>query len=222
MKRKYLPLLIILYSQVLSAQIFDKYGINAGITYSTQIWNYKVVPMEDIKMDYKTGFSVFIAGEKQIAPWISIRPEFGYLQKGFKSNIRLIAENGEFYPQNNRNVVFHDLALDMNFKITPINTSWNPYLVLGLSEEYMFAYKDILFEEPGSGNTYHLYETMIEDFTDLNTTAILGLGLEVNSQIYIEFDYIPSLTKSFKSSFLEIKENCYQMRIGLNINKLLR
>jgi hypothetical protein len=221
MKKSFLLIIVLVCWQSSKAQFVDKYGINMGFTYSNQLWNYKEMFAEKHKMDYKPGFSIFLSSEKQIASWISIRPELGYIQKGFKNNMEFITSDGEIMQQDDKNVIFHDLALNLCIKIMPFHISWNPYLALGISEEYMFAYKDIDYVETGSGKTYHIFSEMFDDYGDINATAILGLGLEVNDLVYAEIDYIPSLTKRYKSSFLDIKDNCFEARIGLNINRLL-
>jgi hypothetical protein len=75
--------LLLLISRFGSAQLIDKYGFNIGMAYTNQIWDYKLVSIDNSNKDYKPGLAVFLSAEKKITKVFSIRPEIGYIQKGF-------------------------------------------------------------------------------------------------------------------------------------------
>lgn len=67
----------------------------------------------------------------------SIRPEIGYIQKGFKNNVELISSDGTSVGVDKENVIFHDLAVNIGLKIIPINLKFSPYVLIGLRGDYI-------------------------------------------------------------------------------------
>jgi len=203
-----------------SAQFIDNYGFNLGLSYSTQFWSFKLLSME-MNKDYKPGFAVFFSAEKKISKVFSIRPEIGYIQKGFKNNVEVHSSDGIPLGVDKKNVIFHDLGLNVGLKITPFDFKIVPYALLGFRCDYMLAYKDILFEEEGSGLIFNMYQSDIDCFNKTNLGGLIGIGFEINDLTYIEFEYNPSITQSYRSANgLNTKDNCWGAKVGFNINKL--
>ena len=67
----FLVLLTLIY-QYGTCQFIDKYGINIGTTFSNQIWDYKIMSIDNPAKKYKTGFSAFFSAEKEINKIFSI------------------------------------------------------------------------------------------------------------------------------------------------------
>lgn len=220
MKQKLVFILALtLIAKLSHSQIIDRYGINVGTSYSTQIWDYKLVNV-DSDNEYKFGFQAFLQAEKDFGELLALRTEFGYIQKGFKNNSTLTSAEGTFVGTNNDNVILHDLALNLGLKIKPFKTDFSPYFLAGLRGDYMISYKDIEIEEPGSGLKFNMYESTIEDFNKFNIGGLIGLGVDIKDLIYFEIEYNPNFTKNFDDTGLSIKDNCWGAKIGLNINKL--
>ena len=201
-------------------QIIDRYGINIGTSYSTQIWDYKLVPV-DPENEYKFGFQVFLQTEKDFGNIIALRTEFGYLQKGFKNKMTLTFSDGTDACADNKNVVLHDLVLNLGLKVKPLDSDYSPYFIVGLRGDYMISYKDIIIEVPESGLKFNMYESTIEDFNKSNFGGLLGLGIEIKKLIYVEIEYNPNFTNNFDDTGLNVKDNCWGAKLGLNINKLI-
>jgi hypothetical protein len=202
------------------AQFIDKYGLNIGATYSNQLWSFILGPEGNVNQDYKLGYSVFFSIEKQLSHVFSIRPEVGYIQKGFKNIHELYVEGGSVPKPagvDKKNVVFHDVSLNIGLKITPFTFQWNPYTVFGLRTDYMLYYKDIKYYDPGSRREYGMYKSEIDEYNKANLGGLISIGLEYKNLIYLEFEYNPSLTNSYKTPIVKIKDNCWGIRIGLNI-----
>ncbi len=212
--------LLLLISRFGSAQLIDKYGFNIGLSYSNQLCNYKSISIDNSNEDYKIGLSAFLSAEKRISKLFCIRPEIGYIQKGFKSNMVFTDSEGNILEMNQKNVVFHDLAANIGLKISPFNMKFSPYIILGFRGDYMISYKDIIFEEPGSGLKFNTYKSQIEDFNKFNLGGLIEIGIEFNDLTYFEFEFNPSITKSYTSKGLDIKDNCWGIKLGFNINKL--
>lgn len=218
-QRLVLILAFILIANLSHSQIINRYGINIGTSYSTQLWDYKLVPV-DSDNEYKFGFQAFLQTEKDFGNLFALRTEIGYIQKGFKNNITFTSEEGTFVGTNNDNVILHDLALNLGIKIKPLKSDYSPYLMVGLRSDYMISYKDVEVEEPGSGLKFNIYESTIEDFNKFNVGGLIGLGIDIKDLVYFEIEYNPNFTKNLDNSGLSIKDNCWGAKIGLNINKL--
>ncbi len=212
--------LLLLISRFGSAQLIDKYGFNIGMTYSNQFWDYKLISIDNPNKDYKLGLAVFLSAEKKISKVFSIRPEIGYIQKGFKNNVEMTFSDGTSAGVNKENVIFHDMGLNVGLKITPFDFKVVPYALLGFRCDYMTSYKDIVFEEQYSGLKFNMYKSEIDKFNKLNLGGLIGVGFEFNDLTYIEFEYNPSITKSYGSTGLDIRDNCLGIKVGFNLNKL--
>lgn len=221
MKQKLLIItFLLLLTKYATAQLVDKYGFNLGLTYSNQLWDYKLISVDNPNKDYKPGLAVFLSAEKKISKVFSIRPEIGYIQKGFKNNIEMTFTDGTSAGVDKKNVIFHDLGLNVGLKITPFDFKIVPYALLGFRCDYLLSYKDIEFEEQGSGLKFNMYKSNIEEFNKINLGGLIGIGFELNDLTYIEFEYNPSITKSYSSKALDIRDNCWGAKVGFNINKL--
>ena len=218
-QRLVLILALTLIAKLSHSQVIDRYGINIGASYSTQIWDYKLISV-DSDNEYKFGLQAFLQSEKDFGDFLALRTEFGYIQKGFKNNIQLTFPDGTTAGTNNDNVILHDLALNLGLKIKPLKTDFSPYLLAGLRGDYMISYKDIELEEPNSGMKINMYESTIEEFNKFNLGGLIGLGIDIKDLIYFEIEYNPNFTKNFDDTGLSIKDNCWGAKIGLNINKL--
>ncbi|QQS50970.1 MAG: PorT family protein [Bacteroidota bacterium] len=220
MKQRFVLILALtLIGKLSYSQIIDRYGINVGTSYSTQIWDYKLVNV-DSDNEYKFGLQAFLQAEKDFGKLLALRTEFGYIQKGFKNNLTLTSAEGTFIGTNNDNVILHDLALNLGLKIKLLKTDFSPYFLAGLRGDYMISYKDVEIEEPGSGLKFNMYESTIEDFNKFNIGGLIGLGIDIKDLIYFELEYNPNFTKNLDNAGLSIKDICWGAKIGLNINKL--
>lgn len=209
--------IFLIFTQYATAQLVDKYGINIGLSYSKQLWDYKKIAMSN-DIDYKPGLAVFLSAEKKINKTFSLRPEIGYIQKGFKNKTELYFNDGTSGGGKNKNIIFHNLAANLGLKITPFTYRIAPYALFGIRYGYMIAYKDIVVEEPVSGLKFNMYKDIVEDFNKSNVGGLIAVGVELKNLTYLEFSYNPTLTKSYNNSLREVKDICWELKIGLNIN----
>ena len=204
-----------------SSQFIDRYGINVGASYSTQIWNYKLIS-GDADIGYKFGPMAFIQAEKDFGNNLALRTEFGYVQKGFKNQFELRFEDGTSAGTNNDNLILHNLALNLGLKLIPLKAEYSPYFLIGLRTDYMISYKDIVIEEQQSGLKFNMYESAVEEFNKFNLGGLLGLGFNLKQLVYLEVEFNPNITKSFNDIDLSVKDNSWAAKIGLNINELIK
>ena len=92
---------------------------------------------------------------------------------------------------------------------------------MGLRGDYLVSYKDICFEEPGSGLIFGIYKNQIKEFNSFNLDGLLLLGLNFKNIYNLEFGYNPAITNIYIDHSLSIKDNCWEFRVGLNLNKIL-
>lgn len=218
-QRLVLFLALVLIAKTSYSQVIDRYGINIGTSYSTQIRNYKLINF-DSGNEYKFGLQASLQAEKDFGNLLALRTEVGYIQKGFKNNIQLVFADGTTVEANNDNVILHNLALNMGLKVKPLKTDYSSYLLAGLRVDYMISYKDIEIEGLGSGLKFGIYESTIKNFNEFNIGGLIALGIDIKDLIYFELEYNPNFTKNLDDNVLSIKDNCWGAKIGLNINKL--
>lgn len=220
--KKYLLLVLFIsaISKCGTAQFIDNYGLNIGASYSNQLWDYKRINVENPGEEYKPGLLIFLSAEKKLNKIFSIRPEIGYIQKGFKDNTELRFSDGTSAGANNGNLVLHDLALNVGLKFTPFNIKWTPYALIGLCGDYMLSYKDVVIIEENTGLEFRMYEPVVDKFNKATLGGLLGIGFEINDLLYFEIEYNPAITSNLNDDGLEIKDNCWGAKFGFNINQL--
>ena len=219
MTRKIIIIIFFIFLMQFSyGQIIDRYGLNVGASYSTQLWDFKHIPV-DWDRDYKVGLMTFISAEKFFGKF-GLRTEIGYLQKGFKDTRELIFSDGTSISSKNKSVILNDLALNIGLKFTPFKFENSPYIFIGGRGDYLISYKDIVLEEPISGYKFNLYKSDIEEFSKFNLGGLVGIGIDIKEMFYFEIEYNPNFTKNLDDKGLSIKDKCFGVKIGVNINKL--
>lgn len=221
MKKTILLGLIFLLGGVVNAQFLDKYGLRLGGTISNQFWEYNGSLITDVNgwKENKLGLNLFLNAEKELNNFLSIRPEIGYLQKGFTSDFDL-SILGETITTKNTKVTLHNLTVDIGLKISPVDYIIKPYLTAGIRGNYMLGYKD--FEIEFLGVTYEPYKPFIEEFNQVTFSGLIGVGFEYDDLIYMEFEFAPPLTNNLDDKGLLVKDRYYGVTIGLNISELIK
>ena len=222
MKKKLVIAFIFLVATTFSsAQLVDRYGINAGTTYSNMDWDYKNPNIYLVEKDHKLGIQAFFYVEKDLINFLALKSEIGYIQKGFKDNVDLTSPEGEIVGTIAGNFITHDLALNFGFKIKPLKTKFSPYLFAGLRGDYTFAYTNVKFKVPATGEIIKLYDSETKEFNKFNFGGLISLGADINDLIYFEIEYNPSFTNVYKNAWLTIKDYpCWGAKIGISIGKL--
>ena len=208
MKRKSIFIIIFMLSMQFShSQIIDKYGFNIGLSYSTQLWDHK---MMNTDFDYKFGLMSFLSAEKYFGRF-GLRTEIGYIQKGFKDKIELFAVDGKLHRIEKNNEVLHNLATNVGLKVHPIKFDNSPYIFVGVRGDYLISHKK---------NGW--YEPVIDEFTKFNLGGLLGVGIDFKELFYFEIEYNPCFTNNLDNGMIKIKDNCFGIKFGVNINKLIK
>lgn len=213
-------LILTLFSNTSSGQVFDRYGINFGATISTQEWWYKIVDYTPDNQ-YAVGFQSFLQAEKDLSSHIALRAELGYVQKRIKNNLGLSLPTGIVVLSNNKTVILHNQAVNLGFKLTPFKTENSPYVFLGVRTDYLTSYKDIVLEELPSRIRINYYESTIRDFNEFNYGGLIAVGIKLQDLVYGEIEYNPNFSKNLDNMFLAVRSTCWGVKMGFNINQVI-
>ncbi len=212
-------LFLILISSTLNAQIFDKYGVRAGVGFSNQCWKYSYYsPAYEYWNNYRAGLSVNVNAEKQLREYISVRTEFGYIQKGFVDNQIRTNIYGEEIPKPNKEFILHNFSGSAGFKFSPLKTVGKPYLIAGLRVDYLVKYKDVLIEREGV--IYRANANRLEDMRKFTLGGLIGVGIEYKEFLYLEIEFNPTLSQIIIDDDFAIQDRYFGGTLGLNINSL--
>jgi hypothetical protein len=166
--------------------------------------------------------SFFLSAEMKLNEVFSVRTELGYIQKGFTNYEEILFGDNTTAGVYDKDVTFHDLALNLGCKISPFNFKWSPYISIGLRTDYMMSYEDVIGVEQGSGMQIQMFKAQIDKFNKLNLGGLIGIGLEFNDRYYFEIEYNPAITSYLDAKLLEVRDVTWGMKLGCNINKLLK
>lgn len=215
--------ILLMISAVVKAQIIDNYGIRIGAGLSDEYWNYKTFNLdEEGWQGNKISFTGQVFAEKYLGKYLSILPAIGYIQKGYVDDIKWVALDGspvEITTVNNR-VVFHDLSMDVSFKIMPFQKKIKPYLLLGLRGDYLMDYRGVIVNF--QGENLELNKDLYNDYNKFTLGGILGAGISYHELLFMDLEYNPSITKNFDSSFMAIHDSYFSLSMGMNINQLIK
>jgi len=213
--------LILVAGSIAKAQVIDNYGIRLGVGVANQQWKYKSDMFGDLTdwKDNYTGFSVYANVEKQFNKFIALRPEIGYAQKGFNESLQILTDEADpVFSDTKQNLVLHNIVLNLAGKFTPIETTFKPYLLLGLRSDFLIGYNDV---QVGQGeNSIGIYKEIVDEYKSTLLSGILGLGFDYKELVYIEFEYCPPFSSIYDNSALSISDKFYEFTVGVNINSL--
>ncbi len=213
---------ILLMGTLVNGQMVDKYGIRIGGGISNQYWDYKnddILGLSGWKDD-KLSLSIYINAEKKLTNFLSIRPEVGYLQKGYVDDIEYRGDKGEVVNTIDKRVILHDLSCNIGLKISPFDFTIKPYLIAGLRGDYMLGLRGVKVED--GGQEYEINRDLIEKFNKFTLSGLIGVGFEYKDLLYLDIEFNPAITKNLDNAYFSIKDRYVGATIGFNINTLYK
>jgi hypothetical protein len=203
-----------------NAQSIDNFGVRIGGGFANQHWEYlNSENSYEGWREAKFGFEVYAIAEKKFNKYISIRPEVGYIQKGFITDFSMQSINGEVIHTYDNHIRLHNLSVNIGAKIKPIDTKFKPYLTFGFRGDYLMSYEG--FEINYQGYTYNYFDKIFDDYERIILSGIIGVGFEYNDLLFIDFYFNPAISKSFSDTEVLLKDSYSGMTLGLNNNKLI-
>ena len=212
--------LILILTNNAHSQFLEHYGLRVGAGLSNQYWDYKIFPGSSEWKKDKIGLAIFFNAEKKLNKYLSIRPDIGYIQKGFIEDILLSSETGEDIGIVNNDVILHDLSLDLSVKLSPFHFKFKPYIIAGLRGDYLFGYKGFQIEQ--NGVKQDLYKEVLDGFKKFTLGGLIGIGIEYNNLFYLDVEYNPAFTKNLNWTGISIKDRYFGLTLGLNINEVIK
>ena len=176
------------------------WGVTAGGTLCTQLWNYAATNESETKK-YRLGFNGSVFIEMINHPYLRWVSEIQYNQKGA---IDVVPSGDKF---NNR---IDYISFNNFIKLREQEMSVTPYLIAGPRLEYRLA------SHPQNN------PDIINNFKTLHVSISAGAGIEFlrfNPWLwFIEFQYNPDLMNAFRNkdlNDLNIKHRAFELRVGL-------
>jgi hypothetical protein len=214
-----LTTIIVALSNIANSQIIDAYGVRVGAGLSDQYWDYKKFSELSDWKDDKLAVAVYLNAEKHLNKYFSLRPEIGYIQKGFAEDIKLTNNEGEELRTVSDNLNLHNLSFNLALKIRAFNTKIKPYLIAGLRLDYLVSYKNFRIEV--QGKKYGIYKDILNDFNKFSLSGLVGIGCEFDELMYLDFEINPAITKNLDNDAIAITDRYIGLTLGININKLI-
>lgn len=167
----------------------------------------------------KTDLQVQLFAEKKLGNIFSVRPELGYIQKGYKEDITMVDVQGKTLGTDVSKFTFNNLSLDMSVKFSPFKTKLKPYLLLGLRGSYLLSCKAVNLDYQGVKT--RLSTKAFDVYNNVNLGGLIGMGVIYRNLYLIEMEYNPGITKIYESPNMLIKERYFSLTLGINIEKLI-
>lgn len=185
-----------------SAQIFDNYGFRTGLGVSNEYWDYTYGFQDplDSWQDRKMGLAAHFYGEKKFNDFVLLRPELGYIQKGFI--------------KSSKSTTFHTFASDVALKINPLASkrlAVKPYFIAGVRLDVFLS----------TSNDNIDIQKRLDEYSSVNVGGLLGLGILVKDMFHFDVEYNPNITKSLKTKDLETRDQYWGFTLGVNIRQIL-
>ncbi len=211
---------ILLMGTLVNGQLVDKYGIRIGGGISNQYWDYKNDDILGLSgwNDDKLSLSVYINAEKKLTNFLSIRPEIGYLQKGYIHDLAFVGTDGLGLDNVDKRVILHDLSCNIELKISPFDFAIKPYLIAGFRGDYMVGFRGVKVEN--EGREYEIDRDLIEKFNKFTISGLIGVGFEYKDLLYLDIEFNPAITKNLDNAYFSIKDRYLGATVGFNINTL--
>lgn len=173
------------------AQFFQGWGIMAGGTLGRQYWYYDE-PVGKEKQKYLLWLNGEVFAEFGAHPTYRWVTELQYNGKGTKE------------------IVSGDKPLNHY-------AAWNNYLMI---RKEMFAI--IPYAKVGPRLEY--VASTPQNFNPFHMTASAGAGVEFVAygrvKFLTEFHWVPDITRSYTSGVPEIKQHCWELRVGIKFGKM--
>ena len=222
MKKLALSVLISIFCITARGQLSDRYGLRIGGGYSSIHLVYNNgLPLElSGWKQNKAGLSIYLYTDNDLYPFLSIRSEIGYIQKGFSDDIVFVTTNPEQINTDNKTVTLHDLSTDIEFRIKPFDWKLRPYLTVGWRLDYMFAYKDYVIDL--AGQKLSLFKSLIDEFNKITVSGLLGMGFEFRELVCLDFEYNPGISRIIKRSGLSGRDRYFGFSAGINVSSFIK
>lgn len=185
------------------------WGVVSGFNSATQLVRNPSKP-EDGTFQFNSLSTWGLDGfaEKQILNHLNAQVRAGYQQKGLKTQLQTLGDNGLVYLEPEGH--FHYINLDMIAKLHLNKENINPFLMAGFRGEYLVKKTENMVPP-----FYEGYDT----YKNIGLSLIAGLGAEFNNTVSLAFETNLDLVNPVKTETTSVRNLVFSGTIGINIGK---
>lgn len=194
-----------------------KLGIRGGLGISNQYWQYIQPQFEWVsgKKENQKGFELYLTSEVPLTNYLSLKPEFGIIEKGFYSDPinRDITSAGGSFEKNTVETI--NLSLNILAKLQlPFKSKIRPYVLSGLKLDHLIEVNDWLFTVNGNLiDDYH--DFIFSDYKEIISSGLVGFGIEWNDYISFEYQYNFSFMSSTENNSIQVTDRYQGITVGV-------
>jgi len=193
---------------IVHGQIITGLGVKTGASFTNQKFDYLQASL-NMDTNSRTGMDIGIFAELLPLPMLKLVPEVHYIQKGMIEEQIRTDDSGQPLGTLEHNNQVDYLSIPVLAKITIPNLILSPYLIAGPRLDIMLGYDSEFIDG----------DLIYDEFETYDLGADIGIGLETNLMLPVHFlaeiRYSPSLSNSYKTEFLEIKNQALELLVGI-------
>lgn len=191
------------------AQWIDHFGVKGGITASSASDN-----MDQFDLERRSGWRGSAFAEKELLPFLSVRSEVGYTQRGFVESTAEVDVDGNETPLE-ATTRFDYLTIPLLAKLEYGVGAASLYALAGPRVDILVGREAGVFAFSGGD-----IESEIADFYDSTAAGgTLGVGVSTQmlpAQVFIEGRYDVDLTDSFPADApRKVRNNAFALVLGV-------
>jgi len=216
-------MLFVLFLPLIShSQFLTGFGIKAGATLSEQS-----IYLTDGSTFYDTkpilGYNAAIFTEIINNKTFSLIIDPGYEQRGHSVEIIRTDEFGNVLGTDDWFFRTHYITIGALAKIRYSAKRVSPYLIIGPRLDLYLGYKVSASDEELYPWLNDLKSTAHEDAKKINYSINFGAGLQFERLLpfvtLLEFNYSPAINSSYSNSYIKVKDNYFNLKLGINFIK---
>jgi len=209
MKKVYLIIILLTFISTSQAQLIRGYGLKAGVTGSSQEWDYNY--LTDFTPETRWGINVGVFSEFLNIPYFSLVAEMNYVQKGMKDKIAITTpenpDTGEFIEWDTRVDYINLSALG---KIRIDFELLTPYLIIGPKCDF----------EINKISSIDGAKIVEDNFNEIMYGFKIGIGSEIKFDSFnllaeILYDY--DINHLYDGEYLTVNSGSFDFRIGISL-----
>ncbi|MBD0254952.1 MAG: PorT family protein [Cytophagales bacterium] len=226
------PLLILclLNASFASAQRVS-FGIKGGLNYSTEITTTHAyidrtgqpAGTESRRTEgYKAGVKLGAFARIDLNRLLSLAPALLWNEKGFSRDFTYYDRSIPDFLRKRNHVTYHYLSLDIPFQFRLDRPRFSPYLLLGARLETPIGYRQSLRASDVPEEYLPVYDfrrSYYQDHPDVNVGLLTAIGAEKRIgpawTVFLELEYNPSISNSYKARNLEMRNQLFALNVGL-------
>lgn len=207
---------LFIYPHNTSSQFLTGLGVKGGLTFSNQNFVYNISFPED---EHKliTGFNVGIFAELFTNKYLVLNFETGYDQRGYVWVAHPYNEFGDPLGEVDHGFRTKYIFAELGPKFKLPGKLVTPYISMMPRVSFYLGNKLIYPENTTVVPNY------LDDFKKVLFDIGLGGGIEFNKllpfKVFIEGNYFHGIITSYSNSYLSIKENSFNLKLGINFIK---